>query len=144
MRILFVGRTRYPWPLDRTTKKKFDALARVSDVRVLASTDDPDAPHDDQFHLVPPARPRLLDGLLFHVSLPLRVARELRDFEPDSVLVHGPHDAVGVLIGRRLAGSDARVVVELHGDWRTNARLYGSPLRRLVAPFVDALTRVGI
>jgi glycosyltransferase involved in cell wall biosynthesis len=141
---MFVGRTRYRWPLDRTTRKKFEALAEVSDVRVLASTDETEPPRDDQFHLVPPARPRLLDGLLFHVALPLRVARELRDFEPDAVLVHGAHDAVGVLVGRRIARSDARVVVELHGDWRTSARLYGSPLRRLVAPLVDALTRAGL
>lgn len=34
---------------------------------------------DETFHLTRPMRPALFDGLLFHLSLPLRVARELRD-----------------------------------------------------------------
>ena len=92
LRILFVGRTRYRIPLADATRKKFDALHRVADVRVLASAAGPDLPDDDTFHLVKPVRPRLLDGVAFHFSLPVRVARELRDFEPDAVLVTGAHD----------------------------------------------------
>ena len=130
--------------MDGTAGKKFGALARLSEVRVLASAEPGTPTEDETFRLVSPARPRLLDGVLFHLLLPFRVARELREFQPDAVLVDAAHDGLGVLAGRALARSDARVVVELHGDWRASARLYGSPLRKLVAPVVDALVRIGI
>jgi glycosyltransferase involved in cell wall biosynthesis len=141
---LFVGRTRYRLPLDEPTRKKFDALGRVSDVRVLATAADGAAPGDDTFHLVKPVRPRVLDGLVFHLSLPMRVARELRDFEPDAVIVQGAHDVPAVRLGRALAKSNAPVVLDLHGDWRVTGRLYGSRLRRLVAPVVEFLGRTGV
>lgn len=144
MRILIVGRTRYRLPLDPTVQKKFDALRRVSEVRVLGSAADSSVPADPTFHLVKPVRPRLLDGLAFHVGLPVRVAKELREYRPDAVLVQGAHDAPGVLLGRAAAHSDARVVVDVHGDWHASARLYGSPLRRLLAPLVDLLAKIGI
>lgn len=144
MRILLVGRTRYHLPLDERTQKKFDALQRVADLRVIATAADGDAPDDPTFHLVKPVRPRLLDGLAFHLGLPVRVAKELRDHEPDAVLVQGAHDAPAVLLGRAAARSEARVVVDVHGDWHASARLYGSPVRRLLAPLVDLLARIGI
>lgn len=144
VRILFVGRTRYRLPLDETASRKFEALGQVSEFRVLASAAGADVSGDETFHLLRPVRPRILDGIAFHLRLPFAVARELRDFRPDAVLVHPPHDAMGVLLGRALARSDARVVLELHGDWRASARLYGSPLRKLVAPLVDAFVRLGL
>ncbi len=131
-------------PLADATRKKFEALERVADVRVLASAADAHPPDDETFHLVKPVRPRLLDGVIFHVSLPMRVARELRDFEPDAVLVHGAHDVPAVLLGRRLARSKARIVLDLHGDWHASARLYGSSLRRFVAPLVDLFAKTGV
>jgi glycosyltransferase involved in cell wall biosynthesis len=60
------------------------------------------------------------------------------------VVVQGAHDALAVLLGRRVAGSDARVVADLHGDWRATTRLYGSPSRRVVAPLIDFVTRIGL
>lgn len=144
MRILLVGRTRYRLPLDERTRKKFDALKRVADVRVLGSAADPAVPEDETFHLVKPVRPRLLDGLAFHLGLPVRVAKELREYRPDAVLVQGAHDAPAVMLGRAAARSGARVVVDVHGDWHSSARLYGSPLRRALAPLVDLLAKIGI
>ena len=111
---------------------------------MLASAADPHPPDDETFHLVKPVRPRLLDGIAFHLSLPVRVARELRDFAPDAVLVTGAHDVPAVLLGRHIARSDARVVLDLHGDWHQSARLYGSRLRRFGAPVVDLLAKVGV
>jgi glycosyltransferase involved in cell wall biosynthesis len=139
-----VGRTRYHLPLDRTSKQKFDALEQVSEVRVLATAAGDEAPGDDTFHLVATIRPRLIDGLVFHLALPFRVARELRDFRPDAVVIQGLHDAPAVLFGRMVARSDARVVADLHGDWRATTRLYGSPLRRAAAPLIDLVTRIGL
>jgi glycosyltransferase involved in cell wall biosynthesis len=36
------------------------------------------------------------------------------------------------------------VIVEVHGDWRTFPRLYGSPARRLLAPLTDAAARLAL
>jgi glycogen synthase len=134
-RVLFVGRTRYRLPLAPSLARKWDALAEVLDVRVLASGEH----SNGRFALVPPVRPRLLDGPLFYLLLPLRTARELRRFRPEAVVAQTAYEAAAVLLARALAGSRARVVLEIHADWRASTRLYGSRRRRALAPLGDAL-----
>jgi glycosyltransferase involved in cell wall biosynthesis len=134
-RVLFVSRTRYRLPLDPSVARKWDALATEMDVRVLAGGD---ADDDGRFRLVPGSSPA------FYLSLPQRVAEELRRFRPDVVVAQSPYEASSVLAGRSLARSDARVVLEVHGDWRTATRLYGSPLRRLLEPVSATLARVAV
>lgn len=136
-RLLMVSRFRYALPLDPGQRQKFDALAEEFELRVLASAPEGAPTRDGTFTLVRPLRPRALDGLGFHAGLPLRVARELRRFRPHAVFVQGTHEAAAVLLGRRLAGSDAKVVLDVHGEWAGVTRLYGSPLRRLLSPAAD-------
>ena len=138
-KLLIVGRTRYRLPLEPGLARKFDALRGALELRVLASAPAGAPVRDGTFTLVPVFSPRVLDGLAFQLALPWRVARELRDFEPDAMLTQSPHEAAACMLGRRLAGSRARVVVELHGDWRTATRLYGSSARRVLGPLVDRL-----
>ena len=140
-RVLFVGRTRYRLPLNDTLRRKWVALADLLDVRVFAAlAADSPARQDDRlpiFDLVDVARPRLLDGVLFYALLPFRVARRLRTFRPDTVLAESPYEAAAAVVARRLARSDARILLEIHGDWRTATRLYGSPARKSIAPLGD-------
>jgi glycosyltransferase involved in cell wall biosynthesis len=124
-RVLFVSRTRYRLPLDAQVARKWDALSDELDVRVLATGDDDD---DGRFRLV---RAR---SQAFYLRLPLHVARELRSFRPDVVVAQSPYETGAALVGRALARSRARVVAEVHGDWRTATRLYGSRGRRMVEP----------
>ena len=84
---------------------------------------------------------RLLDGPLWYLRLPRRVARELRRFEPDVVIAQGAQETAIALLARRLARSRAKIVLDLHGDWRAPTRLYGSSARRLLDPVSDALAR---
>ena len=49
-RVLFVGRSRYRLPLSETLRRKWDALADVLDVRVVASSFDR-SEGDATFHL---------------------------------------------------------------------------------------------
>ena len=77
-RVLFVSRERFRLPLDGAQQRKWAALARVVDHRVLAAAPDGRPTRDTRFHLVPPARPRVLDGALFYALLPFRIARQLR------------------------------------------------------------------
>jgi glycosyltransferase involved in cell wall biosynthesis len=136
-RVLIVGRMRYRLPLDPGLRAKFDALERLLDVRVLASAAERHAGSDAMFVLVPPFPVRRLDGLAFWLSLPARAARQLRRFRPEVVLVQDAHAASAVLIGRALARSNVRVVLDVHGDWRVATRLYGSRRRRLLSPLAD-------
>lgn len=58
-----------------------------------------------------------------------------------AVVAQSPFEAVGVILLRRLTRGKCPTVVELHGDWRTATRLYGSRARRVLAPLVDAVAR---
>ena len=136
-RLLLVGRRRYKLPLPPSEQLKFDAMAGAFDVHVLASAAAGSPRKNGMFTLVPPLRPRLLDGLFFHGSLPFRIRRLLHEFEPDAVLVQGAHDAAAAVVARRLSRSRAKVILDVHGDWRTATRLYGSQTRRVLNPLAD-------
>jgi glycosyltransferase involved in cell wall biosynthesis len=134
-RVLFVGRTRYRLPLGGGLARKWDALAAAMELRVLASG----TGADPRFALVPPLRPRVLDGPLFYALLPLRVARELRRSRPEAVVAQTPYEGAAVLLARAAARRRARLVVEVHADWRASTRLYGSRLRPALGRLGDAV-----
>jgi glycosyltransferase involved in cell wall biosynthesis len=136
LKLLMVGRTRYALPLSESLERKFSALRGALDVRVVASSAD-GSRGDETFSLWP--KLPVADGAAFYGALPFRVARELRRFRPDAVTTQSPYEALAVLAGRGLARSRAALIVELHGDWRTFSRLYGSPLRRALSPLTDRL-----
>jgi glycosyltransferase involved in cell wall biosynthesis len=136
-----VGRSRYSLPLSRSLAQKFDGLSAELDIRVLASGA---GRGDARFRLVPPIRPRALDGFAFYALLPFRVARELRAYRPDAVLAQGAQEAALCVLGRRLARVKTKVIADIHGDPAAPARLYGSPRRKALAPLADALARYGL
>ena len=143
-RLLIVGRMRYTLPLDVGQSRRFAALSEQFDWRVLASAS-PRSMHDDpRFVLVPPQRPRILDGLLFHLLLPFRIARELRRFRPDVMTVQGAHETAEALLGRALARSRARVVLDVQGDWRTATTMYGSRARKVLTPVADRIASLAV
>ena len=143
-RVLIVGRTRYRLPLEAGLARKFDALRAVLELRVIGSAPAGAPTGDRTFRLVPPLRPRALDGVAFHLALPFRVAGELRAFRPDVILVQGAHEAAACLVGRALARRRARVVLDVHGDWRSATRLYGSPARQLLNPLADRIALAAV
>ena len=137
-RVLFVSRERFRLPLDGAQKRKWDAVAGVVDHRVLAAAPAGLPTSDERFRLVPPARPRPLDGAVFYLLLPFRIARELRDFRPQAALVQGVHELVAFLAARSFTRVPAKAILDVQGDWHEATRLYGSPLRRLLNPLNDA------
>jgi glycosyltransferase involved in cell wall biosynthesis len=143
-RVLIVGRTRYRLPLNGSLQRKFAALGTELETRVLASAADGSQRGDETFSLVPRFPVRALDGAFFWSLLPFRVARHLRRFHPDAVLAQSAYEGAGALLGRALVRSTARVVVDVHGDWRTATRLYGSPMRRLFGPLGDRISLAAI
>ena len=142
-RVLFVARTRYRLPLDETLRRRFDALDAELDWRQLATAGG-GAGSDARLRLVPVFPVRRLDGIVFYLALPFRVARELRRFRPEVVIAQGAQETALVLFARALARVRVPVVFDVHGDWRTATRLYGSSLRRLLDPLGDALARIAL
>jgi glycosyltransferase involved in cell wall biosynthesis len=142
-RVLFAGRTRYGNPLSTTHERKFAALSEVLDVRVLGSAAARGS-SPSGFRLLPPLPVRAADGPWFYLRLPFEVARELRAHRPDAVIAQSPYEGLAALAGRRLARSPAKVIVELHGDWHTATRLYGSPARAALAPLADRLATIAV
>jgi len=139
-----VGRTRYRLPLNGSLGRKFAALEERLSLRVLASAPRGAPGGDGTFALQRGLPLRALDGPHFYGTLPVRIARELRHRPADAILAQSPYEALAALAGRKLARSDAAVVVEIHGDWRTWSRLYGSPARAVVAPLADRAALVAI
>ena len=140
MKLLIVGRTRFAFPLGETLERRFDALSAELDWRQMGTG----RSTDERFALAPPFPIRRLDGLAFYLALPFRVARELRSFRPDAVLAQGLQETALVLLSRALARVPAKVIADVHGDWRAPTRLYGSRARRLLDPLADALARLGL
>jgi glycosyltransferase involved in cell wall biosynthesis len=138
-RVLIVGRSRYRLPLPPWLARKWDAVEQELDYRVLGAAHEGSPRRAERFRLAAPARPRRLDGLLFYARLPLRVRAQLRDFRPDVVIASDPFVGAAVLVGRRLARGETPLIVEVHGDWHTFTRGYGSPARRFLSPLTDRL-----
>ena len=144
-RVLMVGRTRYSLPLPEWLARKFDALERQLDYRVLAAAEEGSPTESERFRLVAPSRPRRLDGALFYLRFPLHVRRQIKEFRPEAVIAESPYTAAAAIVARWLVrGEKPQVVVEVHGDWRTATRLYGSPARKLLNPVADALSRFAV
>lgn len=135
-RALFAGRTRYTHPLNVTHANKFEVVGKELEFRVIGSAGN-SGPSPERFTLVRPLRVRALDGPAFYLRLPFSIARELRRFQPDAVIAQSPYEGLGALAGRALARSKTKVIVEIHGDWTTATRLYGSQLRARLGPLAD-------
>lgn len=133
-RVLFVGRSRYRLPLEPPVARKWEALGRELDVRVLATGLSGPA-RDGMFHLV---RDRPLGA--FYALLPLQIAREVRAFDPDVVVAQSPYEAIAAAPVR----GRAKLLLEVHGDWDTATRLYGSPLRRVLEPASRRLAKAAV
>jgi glycosyltransferase involved in cell wall biosynthesis len=143
-RVLFVAR-RLRLPLDESIRRRYEALARTLDWHQLAGRHPTGAPSDDRFTLSPPFPIRRLDGLVFHVLLPLRAARTIRRLKPDAVVVQGAHETALLLLARQLARAPrTAIVADVQGDWVAATRLYGSRWRGLLNPIADRLARVGL
>jgi len=140
-RVLFIARTRYRLPLSATLQRRFDALSTVLEWRQFGTSLAGPPVRTDRFTLVRRLPLGPLEGASFYAALPGRVVRELRSFDPEIVIVQGAQDAALTMLARRVARDSVPIVYDVHGDWRTDTRLYGSPLRRLLSPVTDRVAR---
>jgi glycosyltransferase involved in cell wall biosynthesis len=92
-----------------------------------------------RFVTLPEFRPRPLSSAVFYSLGPaIAVGLSIRR-QPRTIVCLSPYEGAGVILISRIvpAAIRPRVVVEVHGDWRTATRLYGSAARQLLAPFAD-------
>lgn len=129
-RLLSVGNSIYDLPLSASLARKWDSGADRVDLRLIAQAGDVQQ-DDPRFRLV--RLSRSVAGA-FHLALPWVVAQEVRRFRPDVVMTQSPYEALPVLAVLPALRANPKLVVEVHGDWRSAGRLYGSSLRRLFAP----------
>jgi glycosyltransferase involved in cell wall biosynthesis len=90
---------------------------------------------DPRFRLID--LPRRAPGGAFQLSLAPIVLAECRRFSPDVIITQSAYEAFPLLAVRRALRTRPRLVVEVHGEWQTAARMYGSPMRRLYARLAD-------
>ena len=138
-RVLFVGRARYRLPLPAWLAKKWDAVEEELDYRVIGAASRRQRAERRPLPVVaagaaaPARRPPLLSPLAAAAAAPDPAASgQTRSSRP--ILL-----GAAALAGRLLARRRVPVIVEVHGDWRTFSRLYGSPARRLIGPLADAV-----
>ncbi len=130
-RVLLVGPTRYELPLSPGLERKWSAIERELEPRVLARQVTDCYNGDPRFELV---------GGSFYGSLPVRARRAVREFRPQAIVAEDPRTAALVLAGR----PGVPVIAEVHGNWRHSTRLYGSSGRRALSPLVDRLDEYGV
>jgi len=141
-RVVFAGHTRYDLPLSPSLARKWDAVSARLHVRVIGSAGstretDEDAV-DDRFRLFRFPNSRPLEGLAFYASLPVLAAAEIRSLRPHAIVAQSPYEGISLLpLLRALGRRRPRLIVEVHGDWRTAATLYGSSRRRALSPVAN-------
>jgi glycosyltransferase involved in cell wall biosynthesis len=88
---------------------------------------------------LPRTRPRAFGSALFYGLAPVLGVAATARRRPTAVVCKSPYEGVGVVALARAVPHRLRprVVVEVHGDWRTASRLYGSSSRGLLAPAAD-------
>lgn len=142
-RVLFVGHTRYDLPLPAGLARKWDALSEQLDYVVLASSGSVTR-RDSRFELSRSRGEGVFESVRFYQSLPHRIRRAIKLFQPHVIVAQSPFEGLAALLVLLAAERRPRLIVEVHGDWRSAARLYGSGFRRLYAPLAERLALVAL
>lgn len=141
-RVVFLGKSSVETDPQPFLREKYRLLAEHLDVTMIQLGCG--GRHDVEGVLIRPMRvrgPKALTSLSYYVLGPVLALREAGRRPPAAVVCQSPLEAAPLLAVRALLPrrTRPRVVVEVHGDWRTATRLYGSRHRRLLTPLVDRL-----
>jgi glycosyltransferase involved in cell wall biosynthesis len=139
-RIVFVGKTTLADPLTPDMRRKVALLLPYANP-VFIGIGRPGLRHAGRAREVvfPEGRPRVLASALFYGLAPLVGVGLTAGRRRAAIVCQSPYEGFGVVaVSRALPRSlRPRVVVELHGDWRTATRLYGSGSRGRISPLAD-------
>ncbi|HTD50953.1 MAG TPA: glycosyltransferase, partial [Acidimicrobiia bacterium] len=92
---------------------------------------------------LPPLRTPVFGTALFYTVAPIIALAIAASRGETAIVCQSPYEGFGVLALRKLLPPRLRpsVQIELHGDWRTATRLYGSPHRRFLSGAADRIGR---
>jgi glycosyltransferase involved in cell wall biosynthesis len=138
-RVLFVSSDRLQPPFASGVERKWTAVGERVDFRMVARRRAGAQP-DPRFRLVDVP----VTDKAYHLMLPFVVRQEMRRLRPDVLVCQTPYEAFVLRWTLRRRRGAPKVVVDLHGDWRTAARVYGSPVRRVLAPLADRAALAGL
>jgi glycosyltransferase involved in cell wall biosynthesis len=136
-RVVFVGKTRIAdLPRDELRRRHAILLEHLSPTVIGVGSPGIRSIEGVRTISFPELRPRAVGSALFYLCAPV-MALALGRGRRRAIVCRSPFDALGVVALRGLIPGSARVVVELHGDWRSAPRLYGGRARRLLGPASD-------
>lgn len=143
--VLFVGGTRYSYPLGEMHKKKFRALADVSENYVFAySTDNRFRTFFDgaHFYLIPSKMPRLF-RYPFFLSLALgTIIYTVFKHNVKVIICQTPYEGISGAVAKlllKMLRKPISLVTELHGDWEKTPSWYLNPRLKFMSCIYDAL-----
>jgi glycosyltransferase involved in cell wall biosynthesis len=95
---------------------------------------------------LPELRSAAVESAIFYAAGPLLSVAITAGRRRSAIVCQSPYEAIGTMTLTRLLPSALRprVVVELHGDWRSASRLYGDPAREALAPLADRLATAAL
>lgn len=137
---VFVGKTRIGSPPGEDLQKKFAIHSGLLDMTLVSIGDRRVQRISGVLTLsLPPLQPAFLGGVLFYLLGPFMAVGLAAGRKRCAIVCQSPFEGFGVVLLLRLLPRRLRprVQVELHGDWSTAPRMYGSRLRGVVAPVSD-------
>jgi len=138
---VFVGKVRVaPAPSDLDAKLR--VMTRHADIR-LVGVGRPGVRSIGvtRTYAFPTVRPKLLESVLFYAFAPAVGVGLAAGRRRSAVVCQSPYEAVvATSLARALPrGARPRIVVEVHGDWRSASRLYGGGGRERLSSIADRL-----
>jgi glycosyltransferase involved in cell wall biosynthesis len=142
--VVHLGKARFTFPPSQTAVRQHAIHARnlrqisigtgPAGVRPLAGV---------RVVCLPYLRPPLIGGLLFYTIGPLLALLLALARRGSAITCQSPYEAFGVIALSRILPRRFRppVRIEVHTDWRTAPRLYGSRGRVVLAPLTDRICR---
>ena len=126
-RAVFVGKVRVaPAPSDLDAKLR--VMTRHADIRLVGvGRPGVRSVGVTRTYAFPTVRPKLLESVLFYALAPAVGVGLAAGRHRSAVVCQSPYEAVvATSLARALPrGARPRIVVEVHGDWRSASRLYG-------------------
>ncbi len=145
-RAVYLGRGAVSWPPGDAQRRKLAIHARH--FRQLSIGSGPPGLRSIagvRALFLPRLPSRVAGAALYYLVAPVLGVAAAVDLRPrrrragSVVVCQSPYEGLGAVVARTVVPRSLRplVQIELHGDWRTASRMYGSKARRLVAPAAD-------
>jgi glycosyltransferase involved in cell wall biosynthesis len=140
--LVFCGKTRVPSTDDPTGRSRIESVTRHVDASIVGvGRSSWRWRGRTRVVAFPSLRPAMLGGAVFYPFATALATLLASGRRPAMLVCQSPYEGAAAQLWRRMIPRSLRpsIVVEVHGDWRTATRLYGSRWRRLLSAPADAI-----